>query len=79
MANSIFSGVRAKWLPLYEQLCSMSLEKLGTFDEYETSSAVLWRHNSTFAEVSAKKDCMVVAFASDVLHDEWEPSKVLQT
>lgn len=79
MANAIFSGVRAKWLPLYELLRGMALEKLGTFDEHETSSAVLWRHNSAFAEVSAKKDCMVVAFASDVLHDEWEPSKVLQT
>ncbi|OPX89875.1 MAG: hypothetical protein A4E53_01390 [Pelotomaculum sp. PtaB.Bin104] len=79
MANAVFSGVRTKWLPLYEQLRGMAVEKLGAFDEHETSNAVLWRHHSTFAEVSAKKDCMVVAFASDVLHDEWEPSKVLQT
>jgi len=79
MANPVFSGVRAKWLPLYEHLRSMAQAKLGAFEEYQTSSAVLWRHSSTFAEVSAKKDCMVVAFASDVIHDEWEPSKVLQT
>lgn len=79
MANSIFSGVRAKWLPLYDQLHSMALEKLGSFDEYETASAVIWKHTTAFTEVSAKKDCMVVAFASDVVHDEWQPSKVLQT
>lgn len=79
MANSIFSGVRAKWLPLYEQFRSMAEEKLGRFDEHQTSKAVVWRHNSAFAEVSAKKDCLVVALASDVHHDEWAPSKVLQT
>jgi len=79
MANLIFSGVRAKWLPLYEQLRSMALDKLSPFEEVETSSAVLWKHTSAFAEVSAKKDCMVVAFASDVIHDEWEPVKVAQT
>lgn len=79
MANSIFSGVRAKWLPLYEQFRSMAEEKLGRFDEHQTAKAVVWRYNSAFAEVSAKKDCLVVAFASDVRHDEWVPSKVLQT
>lgn len=79
MANLIFSGVRAKWLPLYRKLHGMAVEKLGAFDEHEISSAVLWRHHSTFAEVSAKSGCMVVAFASDAVHDEWEPAKVLQT
>jgi len=66
-------------MPLYEQLHDVALEKLDHFDEHETSSAVVWRYNSVFAEVSVMKDCMVVAFASDVLRDEWEPSKVLQT
>lgn len=79
MANSIFSGVRVKWLPLYEQLRSLAEEKLGRFEEHPTSKAVVWRHNSAFAEVSAKKDCLVLAFASAVRHDEWAPSKVLQT
>ncbi|MGI6685158.1 MAG: DUF5655 domain-containing protein [Bacillota bacterium] len=79
LANSIFSGVRAKWQPLYEQLRHIALEKIGEFDEYETTKAILWKHTSTFAEVSANKDYMVVAFASDVLHDEWKPLKVLQT
>ncbi|UWG96605.1 DUF5655 domain-containing protein [Dehalobacter sp. DCM] len=79
MTNHVFSGVRAKWLPLYEQLRSMAQVKLGPFEEYETTSAVLWKHTTTFAEVSAKKDCMVVGFASDVIHDEWEPTKVVQT
>nr|WP_315024510.1 DUF5655 domain-containing protein [uncultured Aminipila sp.] len=79
MANSIFSGVREKWLPLYEQFHNMAQKKLGVFDEYHTSGKVLWKHNSSFVEITAKKDCMVVAFASDILHDEWKHSKVLQT
>lgn len=66
MANAIFSGVRAKWLPLYVQLRGMALEKLGAFDEHETSSAVLWRHNAAFAEVSAKKNCMVVGLEQGI-------------
>lgn len=79
MMDTIFSGVRAKWLPLYGELHSMALEKLGAFEEYENSSAVLWKHHTTFAEVSAKKDCLVVAFASDTLHEEWEPKKAVRT
>lgn len=79
MANAIFSGVRAKWLPLYERLYGMAREKLGAFDVHETPGAVLWRHNSTFAEIGARKDCMVVAFASNAAHDAWEPAKVLRT
>lgn len=79
MADRIFSGVRAKWLPLYRRFFSMALDKIGPFEEHTTSSAVLWRHSSAFAEFSAKKDCMVVAVASDALHDEWGPSKAMQT
>ena len=79
MPYSIFSGVRAKWLPLYKQLHDMAIEKIGSFDEHENTSAVLWKHQSTLAEISARKNGMAIAFASDVLHDEWEPSKVLQT
>ena len=79
MADGIFTGVRAKWLSLYRQLHSMAVDKIGSFDEHVTSSAVLWRHTSAFAQISAKKDCMVVTCASDALHDEWEPSKAVQT
>ena len=79
MNGTAFSGVRAKWLPLYEQLKAMTAEAVGSFDERVTSAAVQWRHGSAFAELSTKKDCMVVAFASDTLHDEWEPSKTQQT
>ncbi|SHO42990.1 Uncharacterized conserved protein YdhG, YjbR/CyaY-like superfamily, DUF1801 family [Anaerocolumna xylanovorans DSM 12503] len=77
--SPIFTGVRAKWLPLYKELHGMAAEKLGTFEEYETSSTLTWKHNSTFAEISGKKDCMVVGFASDSIHEEWEPAKVVRT
>lgn len=77
--SQIFTGVREKWLTLYEELKRMAEQQLGVFEEHETSSAILWKHNSAFAEVSAKKDCIVVAFASDTVHDEWEPTKIVQT
>jgi len=57
----------------------MAREKLGEFEERGTSGAMLWKHSATFAEISARKDCMVVAFASDALHSEWEPAKILRT
>ena len=79
MPNSIFVGVREKWLPLYLQIRDMAINKVGLFDEHMTTSAVLWKHKTTFAEVSAKKDYMVIAFFSDKLHEEWKPSKSLQT
>lgn len=78
MPDSVFSGVRARWLPLYQQLHRMASERLGPFDEYEISGAVVWRHHSAFTEIRAKKSCMVVAFASDTLHEKWKPSKVLR-
>lgn len=77
--SSIFTGVRAKWLPLYRELHGMAAEKLGNFEEYETSSTLTWRNNSAFAEISAKKDCMVVGFASDSIHEEWAPAKTVRT
>ena len=79
MSQGVFTGVRSKWTKLYEELKSMTEQRLGAFSEHETGSAILWKHNSTFAEVSPKKDYMVIAFASDTVHDEWEPAKTLQT
>lgn len=79
MTNLIFSGQHAKWLPLYRQLYTMMSERVGPFDEVENSKAVLWKYHSAFAEISAKKDCMVVGLASDLFHEEWEPSKTVRT
>lgn len=77
--NELFSGVRAKWEPLYAQLKEDAEARLGEFSEYPTSSAMQWKHNSTFAEIRAKKDCLVIGFPSDQPHDEWQPSKIQQT
>lgn len=79
MDGKVFSGVREKWLPLYEQLRGMVINVIAQFEEHETSSAILWKHSATFAEISAKKNAMVVAVPSDVLHEEWNADKTLQT
>lgn len=78
MTNSVFAEDRARWLPLYKQLRSLTLRKIGPFNEYAVLNSVLWKHSSTFAEISPKEACMIVAFASDALHEEWAASKVLQ-
>lgn len=79
MRDTIFSGVREKWLPLYKEFRDMMAERLGPFEEQMTTSAVLWKHRSTFADISFKKAGMVVAVAAETLHNEWNPTKVLQT
>lgn len=79
MPKAIFAGIRAKWQGLYEELQSMATERLGTFTEKETSQAILWKHHTSFAEIRAKNDALVIGFASDVLHEEWQPVKTVQT
>ena len=39
----------------------------------------MWKQTSTFAEVKCKKDVMEIAFYSDRLHPEREPTRWLQT
>jgi uncharacterized protein YdhG (YjbR/CyaY superfamily) len=67
------------WLPLYEEFKQRFMNEINDFEVHETSKAIIWRHSSSFAEITAKKDCLVIAFASDTLHDDWQPSKTLQT
>jgi uncharacterized protein YdhG (YjbR/CyaY superfamily) len=74
-----FSGTKAKWLPLYKELKASAQEMLGAFEERENSSAVVWKHSSSFAEISAKRACLTVAFSDKQAHDDWEPSKIVQT
>jgi uncharacterized protein YdhG (YjbR/CyaY superfamily) len=75
----IFTGVREKWAPLYRELKEMAQEALGDFEEAESSAALLWRHRAAFAEVSAKKNGLTIAFPAAARHDEWRPVKILQT
>jgi uncharacterized protein YdhG (YjbR/CyaY superfamily) len=79
MKESVFKGVKSKWLPLYEQFRGMAMERVGAFEERVVSNVVLWKHSSTFAEIRANRDCLVIAFPSDEAHEEWAPSRILQT
>jgi len=73
--NTVFTGVRAQWQPLYEALRRMAAEKLGAFEERQSSDALLWRHASAFAQISARKDGLLVSVTLDALHEEWGPFK----
>ena len=79
MEKTVFTGVRERWLPLYNELKGMTEKALGGFEVRGTETAMLWRHDTCFAEIGARKDCMTIAFASGTVHDEWEPVKVVQT
>ncbi|MDR1469590.1 MAG: DUF5655 domain-containing protein [Spirochaetaceae bacterium] len=79
MPSNVFSGVRAPWLPLYEELREMARKTLDVFEEHETASAIVWRKNSAFAEIGAKRAGLVIAFAREAVSDEMNPVKVVQT
>jgi uncharacterized protein YdhG (YjbR/CyaY superfamily) len=79
MPSNIFSGVRAPWQGLYEELREMTHKALGAFEERKTADAVIWRKNSAFAEIAARKDGLVIAFARETVFDEMNPVKVAQT
>lgn len=79
MTGKVFAGVRQKWLPLYTELRDAARQALGEFAERESSHGILWERGAAFAEFSAKKDCMVIAFASPVPRPEWQAAKTLQT
>lgn len=75
---AVFTGVREHWRPLYEQLRNMALEQLGDFEESEGSSVIMWKNNTTFADVKAKKACMVVGVLSNELHEAWGAESTFQ-
>jgi uncharacterized protein YdhG (YjbR/CyaY superfamily) len=78
MLSNVFSGARAPWQGLYEELREMTRRTLGAFEERETAGAVVWRKNSAFAEIAARKDGLVIAFAREAVFDERNPVKVAQ-
>ena len=75
----IFSGSKEKWLPLYHELKSMTERALGAFEEHEMQAAVVWKKNTGFAEIAAKKDSLVIAFARAAECDDMSPVKIVRT
>lgn len=71
-----FTGVKAKWLPLYEALRDMARATLPPFEEYFPAVNVLWKHGSTFAQVSAVAAAMRVEFYADAQTDAYGAMKV---
>ncbi len=74
-----FSSGKAKWLPLYEVLRDQAKAKLSEFTEYFPAANVLWKHGTTFAQISAVSGSLRVEFFASRLCPERNPIKVLQT
>lgn len=79
MYEVVFSGVREKWLPLFLELRRRSVEVLPKFSEVENTNAILWRHNTSFAEIKARRDGIIIGISSDVLREDWDAFKTIQT
>lgn len=79
MSETIFTGVREHWQPLYQRLLALCKKALPPFTERNSATSILWRHTSSFAEIKAKKTALVIGFPSDILHEEWNPVKTTQT
>ncbi len=73
-----FPGVRAKWLPLYEALRDAAHERLPAFREYFPAVNVLWKHETTFAQISGTSGAMRVEFYSDRPRPEVGPVRTQQ-
>lgn len=78
MAESIFTGVRAPWQPLYETLKEQARRRFGDFEEHPTSGALTWKLGTTFAEFGAKQSGLVVNLPATRLHPEWKAIKTQQ-
>ncbi|MDR2517711.1 MAG: DUF5655 domain-containing protein [Spirochaetaceae bacterium] len=78
-ASGVFSGVRAPWLPLYQQFRSRAKKTLGAFTEHETSRGIIWKHAGSFAEFNARRDALVIAFPAETERAEWNAAKTLRT
>lgn len=79
MTRRYFIASKAKWFSLYQDLRAAVVEAVGDFHEHMTTKGINWKHHTSFAEISAKKDCMVVAFSLDSLHAQLQPARVLTT
>lgn len=79
MESTVFSGARARWLPLYRQLYEAATAQLGPFDVHITRGDVLWRYASNFVQISPRTQHLRVSFSTPQAHDDWEPfaTKVL--
>lgn len=77
--DDAFSGDKAKWRELYQELLERTKDRVGEFIEYCPSVGIMWKHTSTFAETKFKKNCIEVVFFSDRLHPERKPDRWLQT
>ncbi len=74
-----FSGVKAKWLPLYQRLLGKATVDLPEFTEFFPATGVMWRHSATFAEIKCKQDALEALFFSQRLRPERNPTRHLQT
>lgn len=77
--DAAFPGGKAKWLPLYKTLHSEAKQKLPPFVEYFPAINVLWKHKTTFAQISAVAGALRVEFYASAPHPECAPVKILQT
>ena len=77
--DGFFSGVRAPWLPLYQQFRTRAEKTLGKFTEHETSRGIVWKHTTSFAEYNARRAALVIAFPAETAHKTWRAAKTLQT
>ncbi len=77
--RNTFKGSKAKWLPLYTELLERVKPLLPEFTEYFPAVNVLWKHKSTFAQISAVSSAMRIELYFDTLRAERKPLKTLQT
>lgn len=79
MADTLFTGVRQQWKPLYTALAHMARQTVGDFDERENTHGIIWTNSVTFAEIRPRKDGILLLLTLDAPHPEWQPIKTTQS
>lgn len=78
MPNTYFTGVRAPWLPLYQQLEAMAQAQVGPFEADSSPRAIVWRANASIAQITAKKSSLTLSLTLEREYPQWHPSKLQQ-
>lgn len=79
MKSNVFTGIRSKWLTLYEELKELVEEETKNFTVHETIHSIQWKHTSVFVDFSATQYCMRISLVADEIHDDWCANKVVRT
>lgn len=78
MVDTVFTGVRARWQPLYAALMARVQAQTGPVEVKVSGARIMLKHGTTFAEVAVRGSGLTVALVTDEAHADWCADSVRQ-